>query len=29
VLPGFQHGVQLVAGSARARALVETFLRAH
>jgi pimeloyl-ACP methyl ester carboxylesterase len=29
VLPGTQHGVALVAGSARARALIEGFLRKH
>jgi pimeloyl-ACP methyl ester carboxylesterase len=29
VLPGFEHGVQLVAASARARTLIETFLRTH
>jgi|KBSMisStaDraftv2_1062788.scaffolds.fasta_scaffold253046_1 pimeloyl-ACP methyl ester carboxylesterase len=29
VLPGFEHGVQLVAASPRARALIETFLRTH
>ena len=29
VLPGTQHGVALVAGSLRARALIETFLRKH
>jgi pimeloyl-ACP methyl ester carboxylesterase len=29
VLPGYEHGVQLVAASARARTLIETFLRTH
>ena len=29
VLPGGQHGVALVAGSARARALIEIFLSGH
>ena len=29
ILPGSQHGVALVAGSPRARALIEGFLRAH
>ena len=29
ILPGSQHGVALVAGSARARALIEGFLRKH
>jgi alpha-beta hydrolase superfamily lysophospholipase len=29
VLPGYEHGVQLVAASARARTLIETFLRSH
>ena len=29
VLPGGQHGVALVAGSARARALIESFLKGH
>jgi pimeloyl-ACP methyl ester carboxylesterase len=28
VLPGYQHGVQLVAASARTRSLIETFIRA-
>src|SRR5690349_5715115 len=29
VLPGYEHGVQLVAASARTRALIESFLRTH
>jgi len=29
LLPGGPHGVGLVAGSARTKALVETFLRVH
>ena len=29
MLPGYEHGVQLVAASARARTLIETFLRTH
>jgi alpha-beta hydrolase superfamily lysophospholipase len=29
VLPGFLHGVALVGGSARARSLIESFLRGH
>ena len=29
VLPGYEHGVQLVAASVRARTLIETFLRSH
>jgi hypothetical protein len=29
ILPGSQHGVALVGGSPRARALIEGFLRAH
>ena len=29
VLPGFLHGVALVGGSARARSLIESFLKGH